>query len=618
MMGGRLVAVLVAAATLVIAAAGETPAAAAAGTRCQSQQPTALAISRGLGSTAAQLHWRAPRRVPASASVRYRVYRNGRTVGQTRRRSMRVRVSLGRSYRFKVAVIGTGCSAQKLIKVLRRSPSTPQHVAAGDGSGASVRISWSASKRGDAPLAGYRLFRDGQTYGQSKRTWRDVPIASNRTYRFTVAAVDSQGRMSAKSTTVTVSTGHRPPLVPQGVTAVAVDDATVGVTWEPSQATRGRVTGYRILRDDRVVMQVAGTSAVIGNLASSTTYRFQVQAVDSLGYLSDASPVVAARTQDPTPTAGHAHTWLLASTGQSFADFRANYRSIGFVYPTYFDCAATGALEGNDDPLVTRWARARQVKVLPRVNCQRTQLVHAILTDPALRAQWLAGMLDLVDRYGYDGLALDFEAGPATDRAAMTSFVTDLAGALHARGKRLSQAVSAKTAESFTHPRSGIFDYAALAQQADTLFVMAWGIHWSTSAPGASDDLNWVTAVADYVATQPLRAKFVLGAHLYAMDWPNGGGPGNPGQAMEYADAMALMATVGATPVLDPVSDAFHFTYVANGVSHDVWFGDATTVAHRLRLAQSRGLGGVGFWRLGREDQRLWSDPLLVPGASWG
>jgi hypothetical protein len=50
-------------------------------------------------------------------------------------------------------------------------------------------------------------------------------------------------------------------------------------------------------------------------------------------------------------------------------------------------------------------------------------------------------------------------------------------------------------------------------------------------------------------------------------------------------------------------------------VHHDVWYTDSTTEANRISLAKSSGLGGVGLWRLGREDQRLWSDPLL--GSAW-
>ena len=79
----------------------------------------------------------------------------------------------------------------------------------------------------------------------------------------------------------------------------------------------------------------------------------------------------------------------------------------------------------------------------------------------------------------------------------------------------------------------------------------------------------------------------------------------------------ALIAAHGATPVLDPVSDAWTFSYTdAGGVSHEVWYPDAATIARRVTLARDRGLG-IGFWRLGEEDQRVWDDPQIAPGTAW-
>jgi hypothetical protein len=43
-----------------------------------------------------------------------------------------------------------------------------------------------------------------------------------------------------------------------------------------------------------------------------------------------------------------------------------------------------------------------------------------------------------------------------------------------------------------------------------------------------------------------------------------------------------------------------------------VWLADAQTAGRRFALAAERGLG-IGVWRLGREDQRLWAHPLLAP-----
>lgn len=593
--------------------------------RCAAVRPSRLTLARRVGASSAVLRWRVPRNAATRASgrraVRYRVMRDGAVVGQTAKRAMRVRVTVGARHRFVVqplAANGTPlrCRAQKRVRVAYRAPGAPRYVAV-QGDEAGLRLSWQAGRRGDGALAGYRLVRDGVTVGQTRRTGWELKAAPNRTYRLAVVAVDRSGRTSRPSATVTATVGHAPPTTPAGLQALAVSDTELGVQWQPSTVRSGEITAYRVLRDGAVVGQVPATSTVLGNLAPSTEYEVAVVAIDSLGYAS-APAVLRARTNDPAPTQGHAQAYLLASTDQSFADFRANYRQIGVVHPTYFDCTATAALVGRDDPLVTRWAQARRVEVLARANCQRPAVVSRILTDPATRAAWLDRLVGLAREFGYDGISLDFEAGPASDRAAMTSFVQELAGRLHADGRKLAIAVSAKVQDSLTHPRSGIFDYPRLSEAADYVFVMGWGINWATSAPGPQDDITWVRRVVDYVKTMPQKRKFILGTNLYAMDWPNGGGPENKASAYEYQDAMALFGQLGIQPALDPVTDNYSARYTdAAGVPREVWFPDAQTTARRVRLAKEAGLGGVGFWRLGREDQRIWDDPLLAPGVPW-
>jgi spore germination protein YaaH len=340
-----------------------------------------------------------------------------------------------------------------------------------------------------------------------------------------------------------------------------------------------------------------------------------VAAVDSSGWLSAPSDPAAVSTAPPVPSNGAAQAFLLASTSRSFADLRAHYRQIGVVYPTYYDCSSSGGIAGQDDPLVSHWTQQRAIKLLPRFNCQRETVVKQILTDPALRQRWIDGIVAAVEQNGYDGAQLDLEKGGPTERSAMTSFVTELASRLHADGKLLSVAVNAKTWDDPNHPRSTVFDYVALSQQADWIFVMAWGIHWGSSTPGAQDDLTWLTKVVAYLDTMPDRGRFVLGTQLYGDDWPNGGGQDHPATPYEYAGVQALIARVGATPVHDPTADSWTFSYQdASGTPHEVWYGDATTTHTRVRLAHDHGLG-IGFWRLGNEDQRLWDDPLLQPPA---
>jgi spore germination protein YaaH len=233
-------------------------------------------------------------------------------------------------------------------------------------------------------------------------------------------------------------------------------------------------------------------------------------------------------------------------------------------------------------------------------------------TDRALRGAWLETIVDQAVAHDYDGINLDFETGSPTDRAAFTSFVTELAVRLHNVGKKLAVDVSAKTADDPSHPRSGLYDYPAIAAEADIVFVMAWGIHWATSEPGPIADMPWLRTVVHYVNTLPDREKYVMGTPQYGMDWPRPSGPGAPAKALEWGDVAALAARVGVPAAYDATAGETHFSYVdERGVTHEVWASGAAAVRARVRLFRSNEYE-VGVWRLGREDQSMWSEPVLA------
>jgi spore germination protein YaaH len=444
-----------------------------------------------------------------------------------------------------------------------------------------------------------------------------VTVSSGRSHKYAVAAIDATGRIGRRTRTVKVIKGHEPPGRPSKLRVRRATDSRVRLSWAASSRRSGRIAGYRIYRDKVLVRQVRRRSGSDADLAAGTRYRYTVAAIDTQGYMSAPTATVSVSTAMPAPTRGSAHAFLLASTGESFRDLQRHYRQIGTVYPTYFECrGADGAVVGEEDLLVTRWAQLRDIKVLPRFDCQRPAALHTILTSSAVRAATISRLVELVRQHRYDGINIDLEQGAASDRDALTAFVSELASRLHPIGKRISVEVSAKY-EHTTTGRSGLYDYAALGRVADRVFVMNWGWHWSTSEPGPTDDIVLSRKVADYVASMPNPRRFILGTNLYGMDWPNGGGPSNKSTALEYVDVRALIARYGARPVLDAQADAWVFSYTdAAGTPHEVWYPDAATVGRRVELARNRGLG-IGFWRLGAEDQGTWSNPLLAPGSGW-
>jgi spore germination protein YaaH len=307
--------------------------------------------------------------------------------------------------------------------------------------------------------------------------------------------------------------------------------------------------------------------------------------------------------------------FVLASAPDSLADLKAHARAVGIVYPTYFECEPlSGEIVGEDTAAITAYAAEHQIAVMPRFNCQNGPTVNAILTDPQLRVRTLAGLVKIADNRAYAGLNLDLENAGATDREALSSFVATLTGELHAHGKKLTVDVDGVTHEDAAIG-TGLYDDRALAASADYVFVIAWGTHWEGSAAGPIAPLSYVEEVAGYLAALPNAGRFVLGAPLYGLDWPAGGGPDHPATALRDASVTALARSVGAKPVRERSVDEMTFAYTQDGVEHSVWYMDARAVADRLRIGRKEGLA-VGVWRLGGEDQALWSSAPVLEGLA--
>jgi spore germination protein YaaH len=309
-----------------------------------------------------------------------------------------------------------------------------------------------------------------------------------------------------------------------------------------------------------------------------------------------------------TSSTGSLQAFVLASSPDSFADLQAHVGAIGVIYPTYFQCAVpSGAVEGAPDPELDAYATAHGLAELPRFSCQDGATVHRILTEPRARARTLARLVALAGGAAYAGLNLDLENDGARDRGALSSFVDALAARLHAEHRRLAVDVDGVARED-PHRATYFYDDRALAAAADTVFVIAWGVHWERSAPGPIAPLPYVEAVARRLSTLPHPRRFVLGVPMYGLDWPARGGPRDPASALQYSGVLALARSVAATPARDPASGELTFTYSRGGVAHHVWFMDARAIATALGIARRFGLA-AGVWRLGEEDQEVWGLP---------
>jgi spore germination protein YaaH/chitodextrinase len=597
-----------------------TVSAATAEARSRTDGPRLVAPSRAvLASSAVRFRWA---RLGSARTYELRLSRSARFAGveSFRVRGLRTRLLLARgTWHWRVRALGHPASRWSVARRFRirpvrdiLPPTRPGAIRVGATTDSTVAVRFGAASD-EFGVSAYRVLGNGHVLTVSARTAvtiHDLPCAT--TYTFAAVAVDLAGNRSRRSPVAHARTrpclDALPPTAAGPLQAANVTDRSVALSWAPATDPDGSVAGYAVTRDGIQLGRPAANGFVATHLAANRTYVFAVRAIDRAGHGSTDAVSASVRTLLPVQATGPVHAFLLASTGASFLDLQRHYSQISVVYPTYFSVDVDGTLLGRNDPLVTSWAEQHGVRVLARVETQDPVRIHALLSDPDRRAALVSTVARQAAADGFDGISIDFEAGAATDRPFLTAFVQALATALHGQGQTLSVCVSPTTRPTLVG-RPGFFDYAALAQAADELFVLAWDQHWSTSPAGPLASIGWVSQIVSYLDTLGQTAKLTIGAQLYGMDWPLGG----RGVPLEFDDLQGLIAAVGAGPAMEPLALEPTFAYTdATGVPHAVWYANAESVSARLALFRARGYR-IGVWRLGDEDQSLWAQPSVAP-----
>jgi len=300
---------------------------------------------------------------------------------------------------------------------------------------------------------------------------------------------------------------------------------------------------------------------------------------------------------------------------RGFEVIRANPDLFSDISPFWYRVAAdghvtayaTGGGVSYEDPSILSFLRANGILVIPTVanilnGAWDGALVSRMIADPALTTVNIESLVQLAVTQGYDGIDLDYENLSASDRLAFTSFVNQLAVALHANGKLLAVNLYAKTSEPGTWGGPQAQDWWAIGQVVDQVRIMTYEYHWSTSGAGPIAPVDWLRDVLAFARTTMPAEKIMQGVPLYGYDWV-----GQSGVDVVWEQTIGLVKQYGATVRWDAASASPWFEYVAKRTRHTVWFENASSIDAKLQVNIEQAVGGLSFWRLGGQDPEVWS-----------
>jgi chitin-binding protein len=141
----------------------------------------------------------------------------------------------------------------------------------------------------------------------TETTYTDSNLEPATTYEYRISAVNGdglQGNLSAPASATTADASG--PTAPSDVTAEAVSQTQINLTWSASEDPETGIDRYIVYRDDAMIGSVPGTSFADTGLQQNTTYTYSISAVNGEEIEGPRSENVSARTfpaEDSIPPA---------------------------------------------------------------------------------------------------------------------------------------------------------------------------------------------------------------------------------------------------------------------------------------------------------------------------
>ena len=316
------------------------------------------------------------------------------------------------------------------------------------------------------------------------------------------------------------------------------------------------------------------------------------------------------RTITPTRTVFGYHPYWMGTAWQNY-----NYNLISTIAYFSAEATSTGGLSDLHGWPVTgliNTAHTNGVDVVLCVTLFNNSDLTTLLGNATYRQNLIDNLLTQVQAGNADGINVDFESFPASQKQNMVQFITDLTNTFHTEIPG-SQVTLATPAVDWNDG----WDYNALATISDGLFIMGYDYYYSGSSStgpnspltGNGYSISWT--VNDYLnKTNNQAEKLIIGYPYFGFEWPAtsssaGASTTDNGTAKFYAEMEGNALSYGK--LWHESSQTPWYRY-QNPNWVQGWYDDSLSLSLKYDFAINNNLLGVGIWALGYDgtNPELW------------
>lgn len=374
------------------------------------------------------------------------------------------------------------------------------------------------------------------------------------------------------------------------------------------------------------------------------------------------NPVVTKKAI-PLEIAGWIPYWRKATGTQETLLHMYDFKEISpFGFTVKNDGTIFDALKIEEEPwpLLFTAARAQKVKIFPTITWANGVAIDTVLRSPTKRAAHVKQIVELVQKYNFDGIDIDYEGKKATTKPYFSLFLKELYKAM---GKKfVSCTIEARTpltSRYDTIPKDIAYanDYTAVNAYCDRVRIMTYDqgsidIRLNAKAVGPYipvSDPAWVEKVITLASKTISKKKIFIGIPTYGYEYEvkelTEGYRYDLLWAFNQRYALDVASAFGITPYRNEAGE-LHFIYTptstaplssmvttdaaltnndllattsfastTGGVAQQsqspfriVWWSDASAIQDKIDLAKKLGVRGVAIFKIdGGADPKMWN-----------
>ena len=261
-----------------------------------------------------------------------------------------------------------------------------------------------------------------------------------------------------------------------------------------------------------------------------------------------------------------------------------------------------------------KWNETKLIEIAHE-NKAKVQLLAALSGDDnsVLLSNYLVcdtlidNLINCVKLRNADGISIDFEALPTSQKANFVRFLTSLRKAMNEQLGDSSLLTVAGPAVDWRES----WDFPAISDIVDYIVLMGYDYHWASSenagavAPMGDSYWNVISSTEEYINQKVDKAKLLLGVPWYGYNWlveseKWGATTLASAKSYQYSGAKKLAQQYGSE--LDSATKSIKVRYQDDTLAwHQLWFDDSLSLSYKYDLVNDKEIAGIGIWAIGYE-----------------